>query len=72
MLDKRLLEELREYVEKHLNRFISFYKSVSSDEIKSPKCLEPRIQQNELDDYIKKTRKPTFNQVLFGFIETFF
>ena len=69
MLNDKLLTELQNYVENHQNRIVSPWKSAASDEIKYSECLEPGIPLKELDDYIKN-RKPTFNQLLFSFIDT--
>lgn len=66
MLDKKLLEELQEYVEAHLN-IVNFSLS------EAPKYIENEIlgdlYQNEIEDFIKNKRKPTFNEVLFGLID---
>jgi hypothetical protein len=66
MLDKKLLEEMQEYVHLHL--------SLTLDSVKlSNDCIEYNIhediQPNELEDFIKNKRKPTLNQVLFNFID---
>jgi hypothetical protein len=66
MIDKKLLRELREYVEIHSNRdrvedIEACYKMEES-------ILED-IQQVELEDFIKSNRKPTLHQVLFRFID---
>ncbi|MDO9535643.1 MAG: hypothetical protein Q7J85_10025 [Bacillota bacterium] len=63
MLDKKVLLELQEYVESH------------SNVVFSPICnyvggtLSESIHHNELEDFIKNTRQPTFRQVLFSFID---
>ena len=69
MLDEKLLIELQDYVKKHLSSLVLFSKAMISDEITSSECPEPSIRHNELDDFINQTRKPTFNQVLFKFID---
>jgi hypothetical protein len=66
MLDKKLFLELQEYVDEHLGRFVF-------DVCEAPKYMEQsiyeEIQNNELEAFIKNNRKPTFNQVLFSFID---
>ncbi|MHB1652667.1 MAG: helix-turn-helix domain-containing protein [Desulfitobacteriaceae bacterium] len=66
MLEKRLLIELQAYVERHLNR-------LDFALCESPRYVERNLSENmcpiELEDFIKNTRKPTFNQVLFSFID---
>jgi hypothetical protein len=62
MLSKKLLEEIQDYVQIHLNNLI-----LMQDSMEYSICEE--IQQNELEDFIKNNRKPTLNQVLFSFID---
>lgn len=57
MLDKLLLVELQEYVERNLN-FLT-YSMMESNEIHSI----------EIEDFIKNKRQPTFNQTLFKLID---
>jgi hypothetical protein len=61
MLNKKLLEELQEYVHISLNNPI-----LNQVQIEYSICED--IQTIELEDFIKKNRKPTLNQVLFRFI----
>lgn len=63
MLEKAILEELQEYVDRHLllldlniNESLDIYYPVESD-------------QEELDNFINKNRKQSFNQILFAFID---
>jgi len=65
MLDKKLLIELQKYVERHL-KLVNFALCESPIYEESDVCKS--IQPNELENFIKNTRKPTFNQVLFSFI----
>jgi len=65
MLDRKLLIELEEYIERHAIR-------VHYDLLESPifeESCSDGIQPVELEDFIKNTRKPTFSQVLFDFID---
>lgn len=62
MLSEKLLIELKEYIEKHLNT-MHFTLCDSSERI----CEE--IQSIDLEEYVKNNRKPTFSQILFGFID---
>jgi len=67
MLDKKLLIELQDYVELNLNILLS-------NVYESPRYAEKNIYEYlpniELEDYINDNRKPTFNQVLFNFIDS--
>jgi hypothetical protein len=61
MLDKRLLEELQEFLDSHLHimeapEFINYNLSES-------------VKQSEIEDFIKINRKPTLQKVLFDFID---
>jgi hypothetical protein len=60
MLEKQLIVELQEYVEKHLTPL--FF------EIQEP-ILSESIQHNELENFIKAKRQPTFSETLFRFID---
>ncbi|MTI81241.1 MAG: hypothetical protein FH758_10210 [Firmicutes bacterium] len=66
MLEKKLLIELQEYVERNLFRLnFSFCESpkYSEEEL----CIDALPM--EMEAFIKKKRKPTFSQVLFSFID---
>lgn len=66
MLDKRLLEELQEFLDLHLNT------KVSSDIMEAPIMnynLSESVKQSEIEDFIKINRKPTLQKVLFDFID---
>lgn len=66
MLHEKRLLELKAYVEEYLNRpdfaLCESVKYVEQD-------LSENILPIEIEDFIKNTRKPTFNQVLFSFID---
>ena len=62
MLDEKLLIELQAYIEKHLIRLDLLLSEPA-------KYVYKDIQNNELEDFIKNKRKPTFNQLLFSFID---
>jgi hypothetical protein len=67
VLDKLLLRELQEYI-----RMNSIRLTVTVQE--STPCFQEHslpayIPADELTEFIKNNRKPTFNQVLFGFID---
>jgi len=66
MLDENFFIELKKYVDRHLRtlNFAVCYSPMSSDEE-----LCESIPSIELEDFIKNTRKPTFNQVLFNLID---
>ncbi|MBP1933215.1 hypothetical protein [Ammoniphilus resinae] len=65
MLDRRLLIELEEYIERHP---IRLHNDVLESPIFEESCSEG-IHPVELEDFIRNTRKPAFSQVLFGFID---
>jgi hypothetical protein len=65
MLNEKLLLELRNYVERHSIRHdVAFLESPIIG-----RAICDQAKNNELEDFIKNTRKPTFNQVLFRFID---
>ncbi|EEG78891.1 hypothetical protein [Dethiobacter alkaliphilus] len=66
MLNKKMLTALQEYVDNHLecSNFVRCETPLYTE-----KEISENIPQNELDDFIKTTRQPTFNQVLFSFID---
>ena len=66
MIEKNLLIELQEFVERHLN---SLELKLFHSEIFSKKLIYEADHNIELEDYIKSKRKPTFNHVLFTFID---
>jgi hypothetical protein len=66
MLDKNLFIELQEYVDSNLKRLET---NVCETLLYVENNLCQDIQNNELEDFIKTNRKPTFNQVLFSFID---
>ena len=66
MLSKKLLFELNEYIEYHLNKLVI-------DCCNSEKCIKKsicqEIQSFDLEEYIKNNRKQSFTQILFEFID---
>lgn len=62
MITKELLIELKEYVDMNINH-------LDFAICEGPAYAYDIFVHNEIEDYIKKARKPTFNQVLFGFID---
>jgi len=62
MLDQKLLLELQDYIEEHSIRI--FEELVIQQDMMS----EP-IRVDELEDFIEITRKPSFREVLFSFID---
>ncbi|MDF2947490.1 MAG: hypothetical protein K0S51_2169 [Bacillales bacterium] len=61
MIDEKLLIELQEYLNCHL-----MIDKVEEYQVFEDKCYSI---QNEIDDFINNTRKPTFHQVLFNLID---
>jgi hypothetical protein len=66
MLTEKLLFELKEYIEKHLQE-MDFAICKSAKFVEESICEE--IQSIDLEEYIKNNRKPSFTQILFGFID---
>lgn len=66
MLDKKILLELQEYVKIH-SRIVAFSCYISPRRSEMDICEE--AYNFEIENYIKNNRKPTFNQVLFSFID---
>lgn len=67
MLDKKILLELEDYIQLHINNLeMVMYKS---SEVIENKILQESIQQIELENFIHKHRKPAFKQILFHFID---
>jgi hypothetical protein len=63
MLDNRILEELQDYIQNHLVML-----SFEVCEVNNYKESDV-LQSLELEDFIKNNRKPTLQEVLFGFID---
>lgn len=61
MLDRKLLIELQEYVELHLNTLVF--------EICKSESMEESIFSTDIEVFIKMNRKLTFNQTLFNLID---
>jgi hypothetical protein len=66
MIDIKLLKELEEYVQSHTE--IISMKLCSDFSIVEKEILE-EVYSNEIEDFIKNNRKPTFQEVLFSFID---
>lgn len=66
MLDKKLLIELQEYVESHLNRDALY---ICESPVYSEKVICKEMMPTGLEDFIKNNQKPSFNQMLFSFID---
>ncbi len=64
MLDQKLLIELQEFVERHLN--IAVYKCESNFESFH---FSERVHSIEIEGFIKMKQQPSFNQILFQFID---
>lgn len=66
MLEKELLKELQEYVDSHLIEVT--FEALHSQEYVAKQISED-IFNNEIEDFIKNKRKPTFSQVLIQLID---
>ncbi|GKU25191.1 hypothetical protein [Clostridium folliculivorans] len=66
MLDNKLLIEIQEYIDTHLN-IVMF--DVCQSEIYYENNLCEELPSIELEDFINKNRMPTFQQVLFKLID---
>jgi hypothetical protein len=67
LLDQKLLEELREYIDRHLNILMAPNLFEASYHIED--MISEDRKENELENFIKNNRKPTLQQVLFKFID---
>ncbi|MGE5473948.1 MAG: hypothetical protein ACM3UU_06975 [Ignavibacteriales bacterium] len=67
MLNQGFLTELNEYIQKNLNklRFVE----CQSIRYSLKRTLSKSAPNIELEDYIENNRQPTFNKVLFSFID---
>lgn len=65
MLDKKILEELQEYLEYHLDKMIICNQMEAPLEY----MIDADIKQSEIEDFINSNRKPTLQKVLFSFID---
>ena len=65
MLDKELLRELQEYIEKQSEQPEYGYALYAP----TGPAIVTEALDTELEKYIKNNRKPTFNQVLFSLID---
>lgn len=72
MLDKTLINELQQYVERHLAIKLGRAKlSMSKMKVfeEEVECSYERVISSEMHDFIKNNRELTFTQVLFNFID---
>jgi hypothetical protein len=67
MLDKIILIELKDYVEE---RLLPICFNICESPIFAESNFCESMPSLELEDFIKKNRKPTFSQVLFKYIDT--
>ncbi|SFB09522.1 MULTISPECIES: hypothetical protein [unclassified Bacillus (in: firmicutes)] len=65
MLDKKLFDELQEFIDFHLN-VPEMSHMIFSDSLE--KCSQ-EVWLDELDDFIKNNHKPTLTQLLFTYID---
>ena len=63
MIDKELFIELQNYVDMHMDSF-----AIKLNHILCESVYESKAYM-EIDDFVKHNRKPTFNRVLFGYID---
>ncbi|MDQ0253500.1 hypothetical protein J2S74_000872 [Evansella vedderi] len=63
MLDKKLLEELEEYIRFHTDVIVL-------ESVKSSEYILADMSPIELEDFIEKNRQPTLKAVLFNYIDT--
>ncbi|MFZ3577802.1 hypothetical protein [Virgibacillus sp. DJP39] len=63
MLNKKIILELQNYIDNHLDPIEDYSVSYNMEH----KLQE--VSEHELGDFIKNKRKPTFQQVLFNFID---
>ena len=72
MLEEKMLLELRDYVERRWAGNLSLSESIIVGELTTdhakPLPCSPHI--SEIEEYIEKSRQPSFRQVLFAYIDT--
>lgn len=66
MLNKRVLHEIQEYIESHLNLPMM---GISEEPLLREQVLQSDMIAVDLEDFIKAHRKPTLNRLLFHFID---
>jgi hypothetical protein len=66
ILSKDFLKELQDYVDKHLG---AIKHAVKEDMCFSELYICSPILQNEMTDFINKSKKPSFNNLLFKYID---
>lgn len=64
MISKEFLIELRKYVHKHTNEIL-----VRENTCLHESYVEVQVIQNDMADYINKKKKPSFNKLLFKYID---
>jgi hypothetical protein len=67
MLDKKFLEELQEFLEFHLT-IVDVEVCKSSDYIEN-NILEESLFHSEIEDFIKSKQQPSYQEILFSFID---
>jgi hypothetical protein len=65
MLDKKILEELQEYLHHHLDKMIV------CNQLEAPLeyMIDADIKESEIEVFINSNRKPALQKVLFSFID---
>ncbi|MFA9558522.1 hypothetical protein ACERII_14540 [Evansella sp. AB-rgal1] len=67
MLEKKMLKQLEQYVNDHLELIVIEASYNTSDSIDSEILYD--LHSSELEEYIDLNKKPTLQQVLFAFID---
>ncbi|MCE7791558.1 hypothetical protein K8O68_03845 [Salipaludibacillus sp. CUR1] len=66
MLDSKILEELDDYIQEHLTELSSVRHQLSE---KMEDLTYEEMKMTDVEDFIESNRQPSFNSVLFGFID---
>ena len=68
MLDQRILNEMEQYINEHLE-LIVFESKIYSPKISEPELISESHSHMEIEEFIKKKREPVLREILFNFID---
>lgn len=68
MLDQRILNELEQYINEHLE-LVVLERSIYSPKMSEPELISESLSHMEIEEFIKKKREPVLRDVLFNFID---
>ncbi|CEG25766.1 hypothetical protein [Bacillus sp. B-jedd] len=68
MLDQRILNELEDYINEHLE-LVVLERAIYSPEMSEPELISESLSHMEIEKFIKEKREPVLRDVLFNFID---